>query len=118
MANTSAGVAFGLYSLIMAAAAVLRGDEQMGCALFNCYFEHTQNSSERPYFFSYRFNKVGDSVECVMGSRITNEYTELQDDAAYYIGLPPGEFESSIGFNYKNMYGELYFALGDLPKEK
>lgn len=96
----------------------LRGDEQMGCALFNCYFEHTQNSSERPYFFSYRFNKVGDSVECVMGSRITNEYTELQDDAAYYIGLPPGEFESSIGFNYKNMYGELYFPISELPKEK
>jgi len=95
----------------------MRGGDQYGGALFDCYFEHAQNSSERPYFFSYRFNKVGDSVECVMGSRITNEYTELQDDAAYYIGLPPGVFESSTGFNYKNMYGELYFALGDLPKE-
>lgn len=95
----------------------MRGGDQYGGALFDCYFEHAQNSSERPYFFSYRFNKVGDSVECVMGSRITNEYTELQDDAAYYIGLPPGAFESSTGFNYKNMYGELYFALGDLPKE-
>lgn len=96
----------------------MRGGDQYGCALFNCYFEHTQNSSERPYFFSYRFNKVGDSVECVMGSRITNEYTELQDDAAYYIGLPPGAFGSSIGFNYKNMYGELYFPISELPKEK
>ena len=96
----------------------MRGGDRYGGALFDCYFEHAQNSSERPYFFSYRFNKVGDSVECVMGSRITNEYTELQDDAAYYIGLPPGAFESSTGFNYKNMYGGLYFALGDLPKEK
>lgn len=96
----------------------MRGGDQYGGALFDCYFEHAQNSSERPYFFSYRFNKVGDSVECVMGSRITNEYTELQDDAAYYIGLPPGAFESSIGFNFKNMNGELYFPISELPKEK
>ena len=95
----------------------LRGYEQMG-ARFDCYFDHTQNSYEEPYFFRYRFNKVGDSVECVLGRRFTNEHTELQDDVAYYIGLPPSAFDSSIGFNYKKMYGELYFAISDLPKEK
>lgn len=96
----------------------IRGAEQIGSDIFDCYFDHTQNSTEKECFFKYRFNKVGDSVECVMGSRLTNDYTELQDDAAYYIGLPPSAFDSSIGFNYKNMYGELYFAISDLPKEK
>ena len=95
----------------------LRGYEQMS-ERFDCYFDHTQNSYEEPYFFRYRFNKVGDSVECVLGRRFTNEHTELQDDVAYYIGLPPSAFDSSIGFNYKKMYGELYFAISDLPKEK
>lgn len=97
----------------------MRDNEENSREFINCYIELPQNknSAVSPYDFKYRFNKVGDSVECVIGSRITNENEDMVDDTACYIGLPPSAFESSTGFNYKNMYGGLYFALGDLPKE-
>lgn len=61
-----------------------------------CYLDHPQpeiwedNDREGGYFW-HRFEKAGDSIECVIGCRLReyNDVLTLKDNDTYYIGFEP-----------------------------
>ena len=71
----------------------------------------------REDFFWYKFEKEGDSLECVLGIRLRGDRgVDLSEDNSYYIG-----FESTASYSdYDQFNPEIdsrCVALDDLPKE-
>ena len=85
-----------------------------------CYFDHPQpvlwEDGNREDFFWYRFEKEGDSLECVLGIRLRGDRgADLSKENAYYIG-----FESTASYSDYDQFNPAIdsrcVALDDLPK--
>ena len=85
-----------------------------------CYFDHPQpalwEDGGREDFFWYRFEKEGDSLECVLGIRLRGDRVDFSEGNTYYIG-----FESSTSYSDNDQFNPAIdnrcVALDDLPKE-
>lgn len=85
-----------------------------------CYFDQPQpvlwEDGNREDFFWYRFEKEGDSLECVLGIRLRGDRgADLSKENAYYIG-----FESTASYSDYDQFNPAIdsrcVALDDLPK--
>ena len=98
----------------------MRDNALVGYEGINCYFDHTQHTSnearESSEFFKYKFEKKGDSIECVLGCRLTSEYFELSEENKYFIGFQPGtSYSDNDQFN--PAIDSRCVAIADIPKE-
>ena len=99
----------------------MRGNERIGPVNEFCYFDHPQpalwEDGRAGDFFWYRFDRVGDSLECVLGCRLRGEYFDLSEENKYYIGF------QSVSVNSENdqvnpVHDKRFVALSDMPKEE
>ena len=97
----------------------MNGDKMTGFEFFNCYFDHSQHldSADKTVdFFDYEFKTKGDSIECVLGSRLSEDQIDLSKDAKYYIGTDPSEYYPENTTSFPKLYSGMQVALADLPK--
>ena len=97
----------------------IRGSAIIGMSNMNCYFDHSQHTEEgvsENDFFRYKFEKVGDSLECVMGCRIRGDYVDLSEENTYYVGFQPGTRYSDYD-QFNPAIDKRCVALIDIPKE-
>lgn len=97
----------------------IRGSAIIGMSNMNCYFDHSQHTEEgvsENDFFQYKFEKVGDSLECVMGCRIRGDYVDLSEENTYYVGFQPGTRYSDYD-QFNPAIDKRCVALIDIPKE-
>ena len=69
-----------------------------------CYFDHPQKAlwedGNREDFFWYKFEKEGDSLECILGIRLRGDRgVDLSKDNSYYIGFEPNGSDDEDNFN-------------------
>ncbi len=96
---------------------VMNGNKRVGENTPNCYFDHPQNTEgDREYFFHYKFEKVGDSIECVLGGRLIDENDHFSEATAYYVGFFPLSYEEYEKVN--PAIDSKFVALKDMPKEQ
>ena len=97
----------------------MRGNKLLDDVEINCYFDHSQHTDEEHRthdFFLYKFDRVGDSIECVLGCRLTGEYYDLSEDNTYYIGFRPGvSYSDNDQFN--PAIDSRCVAIADMPEE-
>lgn len=79
-----------------------------------CYFDHPQNTegSDREYFFDYEFNKAGDTLDCVIGIRLTEDRIDFSEGTSYYVGFDT----SSDNAQFNPAIDDRCVALESLPK--
>lgn len=98
---------------------IMRGNDLLGYESINCYFDHTQHTSkearESSEFFKYKFEKKGDSIECVLGCRLTSEYFDLSEENKYFIGFQPGTSYSDDD-QFNPAIDSRCVAIADIPK--
>ena len=97
----------------------MNGDKLAGVEFFDCYFDHSQNidaEDKTRDFFVYKFNKKGDSIDCILGSRLREDIVDLSKEAKYYIGTDPSEYYPENATSYPKLYSGMQVALADLPK--
>ena len=99
----------------------MRGNERIGPVNDEfCYFDHPQpdiwEDGRAGSFFWYRFDKVGDSLECVLGCRLRGEYFDLSEENMYYIGFQPGAVYSGLD-QFNPAHDKRCVALNDMPRE-
>lgn len=97
----------------------MRGNKVVGMSSPNCYFDHSQHTTgeERENeFFIYKFDNVGDSIECVLGCRLREDRIKLSEGTIYYIGFQP-----SVSYSDEDQFNPAVdrkcVALADIPKE-
>ena len=98
---------------------VMRGNAIVGLCNMNCYLDNSQHKGEgvsENDFFQYKFEKVGDSVECVMGCRIRGDFVDLSEENIYYVGFQPGTRYSDYD-QFNPAIDRRCVALRDIPKE-
>ena len=97
---------------------IMNGNKMIGASNPGCYFDHPQNTEgeeRRKHFFVYRFEKVGDSIECIIGGRLRDDYDRFSEATGYYVGFLP-----SVGSDFDQFNPALdvrCVALKDMPKE-
>lgn len=69
-----------------------------------CYFDHPQKAlwedGNREDFFWYKFEKEGESLECILGIRLRGDRgVDLSKDNSYYIGFEPVGSDDEDNFN-------------------
>ena len=97
---------------------VMNGNKMVGSANPTCYFDHPQNTEgeERvKHFFVYGFEKVGDSIECIIGGRLREDYDRFSEATGYYVGFLPMSSRDEDQFN--PAIDVRCVALKDMPKE-
>lgn len=97
----------------------LRRNTMIGMSNMNCYFDHSQHTEDgvsENDFFRYKFEKVGDSLECVMGCRIRGDFVDLSEENTYYVGFQPGTRYSDYD-QFNPAIDSRCVALNDIPKE-
>ena len=99
----------------------MRGNDLIGPLEEFCYFDHPQpeiwdDNDREGGFFWHRFEKVGDSIECVLGCRFRGEYYDLSEEDKYYIGFQPTVTYDNDQFN--PALDKSFIALNDIPKEE
>lgn len=99
---------------------IMRGNDLLGYEGINCYFDHPQHTDdearESSEFFKYKFEKIGDSIECVLGCRLTSEYVDLSEDNKYFIGFQPGTTYSDND-QFNPAIDARCVPIADIPKE-
>jgi hypothetical protein len=86
-----------------------------------CYFDHPQKAlwedGNREDFFWYKFEKEGDSLECILGIRLRGDRgVDLSKDNSYYIGFEPVGSDDEENFN--PAIDARCVSLNDMPREK
>lgn len=97
---------------------VMNGNKMVGASNPGCYFDHPQNTEgeERiKHFFVYGFEKVGDSIECIIGGRLREDYDCFSQATGYYVGFLPMSSRDEDQFN--PAIDVRCVALKDMPKE-
>jgi hypothetical protein len=97
---------------------VMNRNKMVGANNPTCYFDHPQNTKgeEREnHFFVYRFEKVGDSIECIVGGRLRDDLDCFSEATAYYVGFLPMLSKDEDQFN--PAIDVRCVALNDMPKE-
>ena len=96
---------------------IMNGDKMIGASNPGCYFDHSQNTEgERKRFNYYRFEKVGDSIECIIGGRLREDYDRFSQATGYYVGFQPGTTYSDED-QFNPAIDKRCVALKDMPKE-
>lgn len=97
----------------------MRDNTMIGMSYPNCYFDHPQHKigeDRQENFFIYRFERIGDSLECVLGCRLRGDRFDLSEGNKYYLGFQPiVEYSDYDQFN--PAIDSRCVALDDLPKE-
>ena len=96
---------------------IMNGDKIVGKSYPNCYFDHSQNTEgERKRFNYYRFEKVGDSIECILGGRLRDDEDHFSEATGFYVGFQP-----SVTYSDEDQFNPAIdvrcVALKDMPKE-
>ncbi len=97
---------------------VMNGDKRVGENYPNCYFDLSQNPKgkvQKTDSVYYKFEKVGDSIECVLGGRLIDENDHYSEATAYYVGFFPGSYSEYEKVN--PAIDKRFVALKDMPKE-
>ena len=86
-----------------------------------CYFDHPQpalwEDGNRENFFWYKFEKEGESLECILGIRLRGDRgVDLSKDNSYYIGFEPVGSDDEDNFN--PAIDARCVALKDMPREQ
>ena len=96
----------------------MRGNDYIGSGDIDCYFDHPQpelwEAGRTWDFFWYRFDKVGDSLECVLGFRLSGDDIDLSQEYTYYVGFQPSVTHDNEQFN--PAIDKKCVALNDLPQ--
>ena len=98
---------------------VMRNKTLLGHNEIDCYFDHPQHigGEERLQdFFLYKFEKVGDSIECVLGCRLREDEFDLSEENKYYIGFQPSITYSDYD-QFNPAIDNRCVAITDMPKE-
>ena len=98
---------------------VMRNNAVLGHNEIDCYFDHPQHTEgeERiPDFFLYKFEKIGDSIECVLGCRLRGDEFDLSEENKYYIGFQPSVSYSDYD-QFNPAVDSRCIAITDMPKE-
>ena len=94
------------------------GNDYRGYGDIDCYFDHPQpalwEDGRTCDFFWYRFDKVGDSLECVLGFRLIGDDIDLSQEYIYYVGFQPSVTYDNAQFN--PAIDKRCVALNDLPQ--
>lgn len=64
----------------------------VGSGEFNCYFDasqHTEGEERIHHYFLYTFYESGESIECVIGCALREDFFDISEDNQYYIGFLP-----------------------------
>jgi hypothetical protein len=95
---------------------IMNGNKMIGASDPGCYFDHSQNTEgERKRFNYYRFEKVGDSIECIIGGRLRDDEYHFSEATGYYVGFRPMLASDEEQFN--PAIDKRCVALKDMPKE-
>lgn len=74
----------------------MRNNQVVGQAMDFCYFDLPQpalwDGGRDHDFFWYKFNKAGDSIECIIGCRLREDEVDFSGDNTYYIGIEPSVY--------------------------
>ena len=86
-----------------------------------CYFDHPQKAlwedGNREDFFWYKFEKEGESLECILGIRLRGDRgVDLSKDNSYYIGFEPVGSDDEDNFN--PAIDARCVSINDMPREK
>ena len=96
---------------------IMNGDKIVGKSYPNCYYDHSQKTEgERKRFNYYRFEKVGDSIECILGGRLRDDEDHFSEATGFYVGFQP-----SVTYSDEDQFNPAIdvrcVALKDMPKE-
>ena len=95
---------------------IMNGNKIIGASNPGCYFDHSQNTEgERKRYNFYRFEKVGDSIECIIGGRLRDDEDHFSEATGYYVGFRPMLASDEEQFN--PAIDKRCVALKDMPKE-
>ena len=97
----------------------MAGDKKVVESNPDCFFDHPQNTEgdeRRKHFFVYKFGKIGDSIECVVGGRLREDHHNFSEATAYYVGFFPGLYSEYEKVN--PALDSRFVALKDMPKEQ
>ena len=96
----------------------VRNSVIVGMGEFTCYYDasqHTEGEDRIHHFFLYSFHESGESIECVIGCELREDYFDLSEDNQYYIGFIPIGLESYEQFDPS--IDEGFVALDSLRQE-
>lgn len=95
---------------------IMNGNKMISASNPGCYFDHSQNTEgERKRFGYYRFEKVGDSIECIIGGRLRDDEDHFSEATGYYVGFRPMLASDEDQFN--PAIDKRCVALKDMPKQ-
>ena len=84
-----------------------------------CYFDHSQHNAgeeRKNEFFIYRFDKIGDSIECVLGCRLIGDDIDMSEENTYYIGFQPSVSYSDYE-QFNPAIDSRCVAIADMPND-
>lgn len=95
---------------------IMNGNKMISASNPGCYIDHSQNTEgERKRFNYYRFEKVGDSIECIIGIRLRDDEDHFSEATGYYVGFRPMLASDEDQFN--PAIDKRCVALKDMPKQ-
>lgn len=96
----------------------MRNNTLLGHNEIDCYFDHpqyTEGDERISCFFLYKFEKAGDSTECVLGCRLREDEFDLSEENKYYIGFQPSVSYSDYD-QFNPAIDSRCVALTDMPR--
>lgn len=97
---------------------IMSGDKIVGNYQPHCYFDFSKNTEgkeQKGDAVYYKFGKIGDSIECVLGGRLIDENDCFSKATGYYVGFLPWSYEEAEKCN--PAIDSKFVALKDMPKE-
>lgn len=97
---------------------IMNGDKIVGKSYPNCYFDLSRNpkgKEQKTDAVYYKFEKVGDSIECIFGGRLREDYDRFSEATGYYVGFLPMMASDVDQFN--PAIDKRCVALKDMPKK-
>ena len=97
---------------------IMSGDKRVGECYQKCYFDFSKNiegKEQKGDAVYYKFGKIGDSIECVLGGRLIDENDCFSKATGYYVGFLPWSYDEAENCN--PAIDSKFVALKDMPKE-
>ena len=98
---------------------IMNEDKIVGVNHPNCYFdlsEYTGGKDQKIDSVYYKFKKVGDSIECILGGRLRDDEDHFSEATGFYVGFQP-----SVTYSDEDQFNPAIdvrcVALKDMPKE-
>ena len=97
----------------------MKGNKILGETGLWCFFDHSQHTTREErddMYFIYRFEKVGDCIECILGCRLREDRIDLSEGTTFYLGFQPSVMYSDED-QFNPAIDNRCVALYDIPKE-